>query len=216
MRNALKKLGVSSLALTLGIVSFGVLSPNANAEETNNTKSVKVQKPALTKDQIIERFEEINLKYPYNVEFSKEDADFVRTYAKSTVFGESEAATLARDSQYFNKSGGGSGISASMNGYVWDDVNTLNHSFGGYFSTRVNEGQAKKIVNSVTITAYGVVGKNGIGKVFSNTISDSANNTNYLYSDISEGYTAVAVVYTSKHAKATVTGQYGTFTIATY
>ncbi|KMP78190.1 hypothetical protein TU62_02010 [Bacillus cereus] len=216
MRNVLKRLGVSSLALTLGVVSFGVLSPNANAEETSNTKVVEVKQPTLTKDQIIERFEEINLKYPYNVEFSKEDADFVRTYAKSSVFGESKEAALARDSQYFNKSGGGSGISASMNGYVWDQINNVNHTYGGYFSTRVNEGQAKKIVNSVTLTAYGVIGKNGIGKVFSNTISDSGENTNYLYSDISEGYTAVAVVYTSKHAKATVTGQYGTFTIATY
>ncbi|HFJ9441176.1 TPA: hypothetical protein ACGW7M_004309 [Bacillus albus] len=64
MRNVLKKLGVSSLALTLGFVSFGVLSPNANAEETSNTKVVEVKQPTLTKDQIIERFEEINLKYP--------------------------------------------------------------------------------------------------------------------------------------------------------
>ncbi|WP_252195558.1 hypothetical protein [Bacillus mycoides] len=122
------------------------------------------------------------------MEFSKEDADFVRIYAKSAIFGESEVATLARDSQYFNKSGGGSGISASMNGYVWDQINNINHTFGG----------------------------NGIGKVYGDTISDSVNNTNYLYSDISDGYTAVGVFYTSKHAKATVTGQYGTFTIATY
>lgn len=32
MKNALRKLRVSSLALTLGVVSFGVLSPNASAE----------------------------------------------------------------------------------------------------------------------------------------------------------------------------------------
>ncbi|HFJ9441177.1 TPA: hypothetical protein ACGW7M_004310 [Bacillus albus] len=128
----------------------------------------------------------------------------MRTYSKSAVFGKSKEAALARDSQYFNKSGGGSGISASMNGYVWDQINNVNHTYGGYFSTRVNEGQAKKIVNSVTLTAYGAIGKNGIGKVFSNTISDSGENTNYLYSDISEGYTAVAVVYTSKHANWTI------------
>lgn len=216
MRNVLKRLGVSSLALTLGVVSFGVLSPNANAEETSKTKVVEVKQPTLTKDQIIERFEEINLKYPNNVEFSKEDADFVRTYAKSTVFGESEAATLARKSEYFNKGGGGSGISATMNGYVWDDIGVINHSFGAYFSTKINSGQAKKITNSATITAYGAVGKGGIGKVYSNTLSDSINNTNYLYSDLSEGYTAYAVAYTSKYAKTTINGQYGTFTIATY
>lgn len=79
------------------------------------------------------------------MEFSKEDADFVRTYAKSTVFGESEAATLARKSEYFNKGGGGSGISATMNGYVWDDIGIINHSFGAYFSTKINSGQAKKL-----------------------------------------------------------------------
>ncbi|MGG5741637.1 hypothetical protein [Bacillus cereus group sp. IBL03679] len=221
MRNVLRKLGVSSLALTLGFVSFGVLSPNANAEETSNTKVVEVKQPTLTKDQIIERFEEINLKYPNNVEFSKEDADFVRTYAKSTVFGESESSTLARKSEYFNKGGGGSGISATMNGYVWDDIGVVNHSFGAYFSTRINSGQANKITNSVTITSYGAIGKGGIGKVgigkvYSNTLSDSISNTNYLYSDLSEGYTAYAVAYTSKYAKTTVNGQYGTFTIATY
>lgn len=41
-----------------------------------------------------ETLEEINLNYPYNVEFSKEDADFVRIYAKSAIFGESEVALL--------------------------------------------------------------------------------------------------------------------------
>ncbi|MEB8805141.1 hypothetical protein P4H20_24440 [Bacillus cereus] len=215
MRNVLRKLGVSSLALTLGFVSFGVLSPNANAEESSNTKVVEVKQPTLTKDQIIERFEEINQKYPYNVEFSKEDADFVRTYATSSVFGESKEAALARESQYFNKSGGGSGIAASMNGYMWKDIGAVDSTYGAYFSTRVNEGQAKKIVNSVTITAYGVIGKDGVGKVYSNTINDSVSNTNYLYSDLSEGFTAIAL-YASMYAKTTVTGQYGTFTISTY
>ncbi|MCU5406795.1 hypothetical protein [Bacillus bombysepticus] len=33
MKNALRKLRVSSLALTLGVVSFGIITPNANAEE---------------------------------------------------------------------------------------------------------------------------------------------------------------------------------------
>ncbi|MGE8016710.1 hypothetical protein [Bacillus mycoides] len=85
----------------MGIVLFWVLFPNAKAEEINNIKVVEVKQPTLTKNQVIGRFEEVNLKYPYNVEFSKEDADFVRTYAESAVFGESEAVMLARDSKYF-------------------------------------------------------------------------------------------------------------------
>ncbi|EJR28884.1 hypothetical protein [Bacillus mycoides] len=210
MKNVLRKIGVSSLALALGVVSFGVISPSASAETATTAN-----KTVLTKDQIIDKFEEINKKYPYNVEFSKEDADFVRTYAKSSVFGETEAATLARNSEYFNKGGGGSGISATMNGYVWDEINVVNHSYGAYFSTRVNSGSASKIVNSVTINAYGAVGQGGVGRVYSNTLSDSNTNQNYLYSDISGGYSAV-VAYTSKYAQAKVTNSYGTFTISTY
>ncbi|CAM4407448.1 hypothetical protein [Bacillus manliponensis] len=138
MKNLMKKIGVSSLALTLGMMTMGTLPQSANAEAANPV--------LLTEEQIIERFEEINQKSPYNVEFSKEDADFVKTYADSPVFGESEMSTLAKDSRYFNKLGSGAGGSARINGYVWDDIGYVNHTYGAYYSTQMQSGKAKKLL----------------------------------------------------------------------
>ncbi|PES23079.1 hypothetical protein [Bacillus cereus] len=215
MKKVMANCTLPLLALTVGFFSFNAELSIVSAETPSSSK--------LTSEQVVQKFEEIDKKYPYNVELSKEDAKFIKEYAdpNPALFGPDKAKAkmnyenYGKDSRYFNKSGSGSGISATINGYVWDDIGIINNSFGAYFSTSVNSGKATKIVNSVSITSYGLVGSGGIGKVYSKTLSSSNTNQNYLYSDMSQGYTA-SVAYSSKFAKSVISNNSGSFTVATY
>ncbi|MGG3573481.1 hypothetical protein ABES80_13485 [Bacillus gobiensis] len=90
-----------------------------------------------------------------------------------------------------------------MNGIVWSNIGVINNSFGAYFSTIVGTRTATNIENSVSITAYGLAGAGGIGKVYEDKLTSSNENQDTHYSDMSDTFTA-SVAYSTVVAETTV------------
>jgi hypothetical protein len=193
---------LAGITLSVGILFGGFTSP-ASANNSDQAHEDLIQK----------RFELIDSKYKIGEPFNKADSDFVKANAKLKATKPGEFTTMARDSLYINKSGGAGNISANMNGYVWGQMGYINHSYGAYFSTKVTKGSATKITNSVYTTAYGAIGSNGyIGQIYTGKETDFNEDKDYLYSDMDDSYTGLAV-YQRVYAKTVVTNGTYTFTI---
>lgn len=210
MKKSISIICFTFLFLVSSFPSFGYAQSLSEKQ-----KSVQATEEApLTEDQIIKKFEEINKKYDINESFSKSDADFIKKYAKPAQ-APGTVTTQGYASDHFDKSGSASGISANMNGTVWSDLGWISNSYGAEFSTIVKTGHATKIENSVSITAYGLAGAGGIGKVYEDTLTSSNENQDTLYSDMSDTFTA-SVAYSTVIAKTTVSNEFSSFTLRSH
>jgi hypothetical protein len=154
----------------------------------------------LTSQEITQRFQIINEKYKIGEVFSAEDAAFVKKYAErpSSLGVQSRKSVSLRFSKSNKK------ISFTVEGTLWTDIGMINHSYGANFTTTVTKGTPTSIKNSVTHTAYGIIGSRGIGKVYSGTLTTTCNGgVKSCTIDEAERYTAVAL-YWRTDPKATV------------
>lgn len=138
-----KKLLFSLLVLPLlfGSLSFNVVS----AEEQE----------LLTQDEIIQRFEGISAKYEIGEPLSDEDAKFVEKYAKKAPKpGGIQPRTNYQKS--FSKSASNGGTTVTAGGTVWNDVNIINHTFGGSWSVNLSGTKAKEVTNTLRVVCYGL------------------------------------------------------------
>lgn len=194
------------------IFFLGFLNSTVNAETINNTTETgkyKEELTDLTEEEVNERFSEIDKNYDLGEEFSKKDQAFIEMYAKPV---NSSGIELFK-SKKVSSSRTVNGITVKVNGTINANVNgIINQSFGASnLKTRTTAGSSK--VNSVKTkvhhNAYGLVGSNGVGKVYTGSISASGKNNTI---NSTKKYTA-NVVYASTWVEATVKYKGGTFTV---
>lgn len=199
------------MTLAVGFVGFSSGSVEASSAEVQ-----KVSKPVqLTQEQINQRFEEINAKYNLNEPFSKKDADFVKQYANKPLLGIKGGAGNVKPQAYksnsFTQYGGQMGLSAYISGSVFSDHGVWSNSYGANYSTYVYSGTASKVYASVSHTAYGAIGSGGIGKVYSNTLSNTTYSNYNAFNESENYYASVAYSYTT--ARSIIYHSGGSFTI---
>lgn len=153
----------------------------------------------LTKEQIAQRFEEINAKYDIGEPFTPEDAEFVKKYA--TPANTNGVSPMKTDTFYVTGSSGP--ISGNISGSVTANHGVMTNSWGANFTTTVTKGTPTSIKNTVSHTAYGLIGSGGIGKVYSNTLSATCKNTKSCKLADSEKYSA-SVAYSYTVPKGTI------------
>ncbi|TCS95778.1 hypothetical protein [Hazenella coriacea] len=221
----MKKKYFSSLIATT-VVSVLTLSPFSYAEELplktvenivviSNKAEVTgsleiIDGEELTPQQIEEQFKEIDAKYKIGEEFSMEDAEFVKKYAKKPGYSPEGVGNVTRSVFGVGKGGG---IRAESKGTARNNIGVINNSFGATFTTATTSGGAKviSIRNEVSITAYGAVGSGGIGKVYQKTLSNTCKKSSCTFNEY-EGYSG-SVAYATVYVKAVVSYSGGSFTI---
>lgn len=167
------------------------------------TPGFSVNAEELSKEEIGEKFLEIDDKYDIGEEFDDDDAEFVAKYADEN--STSDDSVKLQD--HYNIAGEGKAPTGSeeakvLGSYTYDS----SHTKGSYdisMTTKMSSGHADKIINKYTHTAYGVIGSGGIGKVYSKDDSRSSTDGDSLYSHFSNEYAAV-VWYDSTVIQSTV------------
>jgi len=207
---------VAATALTAAIVS--VSTAPAFAEEMINTGKENLVYDAnknLTSEEIYDRFEQLNSTYELYEPFSMEDTEFVQNYANNKVEQTSQTGNIQPfgmgmfESSYtekFDKTGGFGKIKFS--GAITSNINLLSHSYGGRMTVNFNSGHdTSKAELSVTNSAYGIVGGNGIGVVYDGSIDSTKTKDFSKAFTLNEmkDYAAVGVVYTYTNAKVRIT-----------
>ncbi|MFF6013726.1 hypothetical protein [Lysinibacillus fusiformis] len=144
-----------------------------------------------------------------------EDTEFVQNYANNKVKQTSQTGDIQPygmgmfESSYtekFDKTGGFGKIKFS--GAVTSNINLLSHSYGGRMTVNFNSGHdTSKAELSVTNSAYGIVGGNGIGIVYDGSIDSTKTKDFSKAFTLNEmkDYAAVGVVYTYTNAKVRIT-----------
>ncbi|MBO1628266.1 hypothetical protein [Bacillus arachidis] len=193
----------ATLALGVGVFSTHPIEASASTE--TNFK---------TKEQIDSKFLEIDAKYAIGEEMSVEDQEFVKKYAdkhlSSTFKIKGDEPQYASSS--FTKYRTVAGIEARTWGTVSSDHGFWNNSYGANMTTQTFSGNAYKLKNTVTHTAYGAVGSGGVGKVFSDSLSSTCNNGSSCKLNETQNYSA-SVAYSKTIATGTVYYPGGSFSI---
>lgn len=183
-------------------VSFSMcaaLSPLAAAVESRSAEE------PLTEAQIQQRLDEINSSYEIGEAFSQEDEDFVLQYATSP---------RSRASQSFSVTKTYSNTTVSVSGSIYH-TGTISYSYGGDIAVKKTKGKTpQKYKVTVSCVAYGVVGSDGVGKIYDGSVSASKSNADTFNANLSEDYAGVMVAY-DLSAKVRVTTSTGdVFTIS--
>lgn len=210
-----------SVLLVAGLFGGG-LTTSADTSESyipqeKNDSDVKEEKEKykkelsnLTKDEIISYFKKIDEEYEIGEAFSLKDQTFIEMYAKPV----NHSDIILNKSKSINKKRTVNGITITVKGTIYDDIqNFMNQSFGANnLKTRTTAGSSK--VNSVTTrvyhNAYGLVGSNGVGKVYSGNIKATGKNNTI---NSRKRYTGI-VAYASTWYEVTVKHTGGTFTVS--
>ncbi|MCY7858735.1 hypothetical protein MOB44_19105 [Bacillus sonorensis] len=204
------------LVLTLGFTFNNTTHATSKVSKEDYSSQTEEEKQAykekltnLTQEEIVSNFERINREYNLGEEFSLKDQAFVEMYA--TPVNPEGVNILA--TKYISGSKTSNGVTVKVNGNIKDDIqNLINQSFGASnLKTRTTAG-ASKVTSVKTVVyhnAYGLVGSEGVGKVYSGSISTSGKNTTL---SATKRYTAV-VAYASTWCTVTVNHKGGTFTI---
>lgn len=183
----------------------------------SSISSLAISEKKLTQEEIAEKFEIINASYEIGEPFSKEDAKFVKKYAKAVDNNTSQTddVTIKGMKEWeFDASKTALGVKANCEGMMWSDINIINHSYGGDFTTTITSGgPVNSITNKISLTAYGVIGSSGIGLVYSGSLSSTGNNVSSWRIDEDETYTAAAA-YIVISAKTTIATDDGSFSIS--
>ncbi|MGC6585105.1 hypothetical protein ACPV3A_09070 [Paenibacillus sp. Dod16] len=142
--------------------------------------------------QIREKLDEINTRYEVGEEFSEEDASFVKEYVSSP--SENSAQPMASIHRTFS----GSLSNTEGFGFFKGDIGYFGGSFEGYINVQTKDlGKRSSLGVSARITAYGILGSGGIGKIFDQTYSKNENNTNYVALNFGDSLSGVGVSVTA-------------------
>ncbi|KRE00886.1 hypothetical protein ASE46_28960 [Bacillus sp. Root239] len=232
----IKKVSAILVALTflLGICSLPTSSyASTNEESSQSLEPIDPNQVTyennknLSDEQVSDRFEEINSKYEIEEPFSAEDAEFIRAYASSPTDStdsnsdsmfQTQSIKLNSGSQAFSRSIKKYGVGVSFTGRVYGDINALNHSYRGKMTTKITSGSSKvkKIQNTVTNVAYGLLGNGGtyVGIVYNGSKSNSTTTNKKSWGmDETVKYGGVAVVYTYTNAYTRITTTTGSFNL---
>lgn len=189
--------------LALGI---GVFTTTQPIEASANTET-----QFKTKEQIDSKFLEIDSKYAIGEEMSAEDQEFVKKYADKPLL-KIKGDQPQYGSASFTKYRTVAGIQARTWGTVSSNHGVWSNDYGANMTTQTFSGNANKIKNTVSHTAYGVVGSGGVGKVFSDSLSSTCNNGSSCKLNEKQNYSA-SVAYSKTIASGTVYYPGGSFTI---
>lgn len=160
---------------------------------------------ALTEAQIQQRLDEINSSYEIGEAFSQEDEDFVLRYATNPH---------SRATQSFSVTKTKYNTTVSVSGSIYH-TGTIAYSYGGDIAVNKTKGQTpKKYKVTVSCVAYGIVGSEGVGKIYDGSVSASKSNADTFNANLNEDYGGVMVAY-DLSAKVVVTTSSGdVFTIS--
>lgn len=187
------------LFLVLALTILPVLSASA--------ESVSEQ---LDAQAIAERFNEINMKYDIGEQFSEEDANFVRAYAIQVP--QSQDSEISPQDFWTGKNKWRLyGIGAVGNSSTVETTGELDINIGvasadiiwNINARDINQKYHRSITNSLTVTAYGVVGSDGIGKTLDRTYSYKNENSSWN-KFVDSDYPLANVAYYRVSAKTTV------------
>ncbi|MGC6590207.1 hypothetical protein ACPV3A_35440 [Paenibacillus sp. Dod16] len=125
--------------------------------------------------QIREKLDEINTRYEVGEELSEEDASFVKEHLGSP----SENAQLMQEGGHETFSGSLGSVEGF--GFIKYTKESLRTSFEGYINVQTKDlGKRSSLGAEARITAYGIIGSGGFGKIFDQTYSNHENNSNYV------------------------------------
>ncbi|MEA1012678.1 hypothetical protein CN491_24175 [Bacillus cereus] len=194
----------ATLVLGLSVFSLPTLEVSADTE---------VEPKWLTSEEIDRKFEEINVKYGIGEEMAIEDQEFIKTYADKPMLGISGKDQIQPyKTNSFTKYRTVAGIEARTWGTASSTHGAWNNTYGANMTTQTFKGNATKLSNTVTHTAYGLVGSGGVGKVFSNSLTSSCNNRKSCKLNKTEKYGA-SVAYSNTVVRGTVHYPGGSFSI---
>ena len=185
-------------ALCSCVVSASVcaaFSPVAYALPQNGVET-------LTEPQIQQRLDEINSSYEVGEAFSADDRDFVLRYA--------EKPSMARKSKDFSVTKTSSKTTVTASGTIYHN-GTVAYSYGGRITAKKTKGKTpKKYLITVSCVAYGVVGNDGIGKIYDDSKSVAKRDADSFVADINSDYAGVMVAYcvSANVGVTTSTGDY--------
>lgn len=130
----------------------------------------------LSQDEIDKRYNEISEKYDVFEKLSNEDAEFIVAYKDSFSSIEnmnSRAIDVTSTLKTTQRSVGG--VTARVSGKIWHKGGSawsLKNSYGGNVNFNIVGGASKvrKVTGQIRHEAWGVVGENGIVKVYNDKI----------------------------------------------
>jgi hypothetical protein len=168
---------------------------------------------SLTSTQIKEHYEYIMNKYQVNEPFSSDDAEFVQKYARAAgayIIDENQGSatyTIDENQGISAKSSSRSSFQGQQAPYALTGYITLDSSLGRqswifYMTAWDMTGIKRNITASVKFDCYGVIdfSTGAIGKIYSNTVSQSSTGTSYLDMTKTDSYSGLplAVYYYPK------------------
>lgn len=200
---------VTALILGVTLPSTSFASTKVNSETETKEKLYEEELSDLTQEEINSNFERIDKEYVIGEQFSIKDQTFIEMYAKPMNTG---GMTIFKTSKV-SASKTVKGITVKINGAIKDDIqNVINQSFGAINLKTSTTAGASKVTSVKTVVnhnAYGLVGSDGVGKVYSGSVSTTGKNSTL---DSTKKYTAI-VAYASTWATVTVNHTGGSFTI---
>lgn len=198
----MKKIFLFLVPLFLGFLVFS----NANVTfAATNTEEIP-----LTKQQVLDKLDEIAKNYEIGELLNEEDAEFVKKYVPAPQpVGKDEIQTLALRSTFVlgTKSNSGNTLKATVSGTIWSDIGALNNSFGGNLATYIHTGNPTRVVTKIRHIAFGLFGSGGtfVGLVQNETLqSDVTKNFNTDAKIESSHRYAASVAYSTTYAEADI------------
>lgn len=169
-------------ALALSCIGF-LTTPIAHASqfpENDNLSDIAIK----------DRFHQINTGYEVGEEFSASDADFVNRYAQKP---DSPMPLATQNFSVSGRSPDGTTVSAYGNLY---HNGTISYSYGGNVTVNKTAGSTPRSMTlTVHCTSYGIVGSGGVGIIYNDGVSHTANWVNSFYASPSRTYAGVMTAY---------------------
>jgi len=137
--------------------------------------------------QIRETLDEINDRYEVGEAFSEEDANFVKKY----VVSPSESVQLMDEGGHETFSGALG--STEGFGFIKYTISNKMTYFDGFINVQTKDASVRDLGYEARITAYGIIGSGGLGKVYDRTWTDNAK-TNYIGRNFSDSFESIGVI----------------------
>lgn len=190
----------------------------------------------LSDTKISERFTCINSSYGVGEPFSKEDAEFVKSYipkqeptncerylktSGSNIVPSGFFLYKGTTTKSFNKSKRKYNVKVKFSGTIKSHINSVSLSdqwYSGDTTAKITKGKSRivSIKTTVSHTAYGVLGNSGtyIGIVHKSSLtSSSGKKAKYNYLDKKKKYSALLTVYNYTTTYVTIATKGGSFNL---
>lgn len=183
--------GVVGVVLTVTFIAAELPVTSSYAEETGAEFSVVEATEAVSEKAVQERLDLINSKYEVGELFNDEDEAFVKTYASQV----NAVASAAADTSSFEKTVSKYGTTVKAKGTIFHK-GFGSYTYGGDVSVKKIKGKTpKKYKVTISCTAYGVIGSQGVGIIYNGSTSASKKNSDTFKTSLSEGYIGAQVAW---------------------